>query len=132
VRHDLQAKTGSLEVLGLTTFKGRRWRGDLIEAFKILKNILDVDYQDFFQLAPNHRPLRGHTMKLFVPQCRINVRSKFFSQWLLKDWNSLSQHIIDADMTNTFQELSAHYLVGYEQLKLTASQLIIYKYKYKF
>ena len=42
-----------LEVLGITTLKGRRWRGDLIEAYKILKNIQDVDYQDFFQLASN-------------------------------------------------------------------------------
>jgi len=42
-------------------------------------------------------------MKLFVPQCRINVWSKFVSRRILKDWNSLPQHIIDADTTNTFK-----------------------------
>jgi len=41
-----------LEVLGLTNLKERRQHGDLIEAFKILKNLEEVDYQDFFLLAP--------------------------------------------------------------------------------
>jgi len=42
-----------LEVLGLTTIKEKRQRSDSLEEFKILKNIEDVDCQDFFQLATN-------------------------------------------------------------------------------
>jgi len=90
----------TLEVLGLTTLKERRRRCDLI---KILKNIEDVDYQDLFHLAYNHHALRRQIMKLLVPQCLINFRSKFLSQRVLKDWNSLPQHIIDADTTNAFK-----------------------------
>jgi len=74
----------------------------LIEAFKILKNIEDVEYQDFIQLAPDHHSLRGYTMKLIVPHYQISVKSKFFSRRVLKEWSSLPQHVIDGT-TNTFK-----------------------------
>ena len=57
-----------LKVIGLTTLEERRRRGDLIETFKLLINIEQVDYQYFFELAPNDHALRGHSMKLFVPR----------------------------------------------------------------
>ena len=93
-----------LSALGLTTLEDRRRRGDLIETFKIMKGLEKVEYRDFFRLAPDNYFLRGHSEKLFVPCCRLNVRSKFFSQRVLKDWNSLPQHVIDADTTNTFRK----------------------------
>jgi len=92
-----------LDRLGLTTLEQRRRRGDLIETFKIMKSIEKIDYRNFFQLADSKYELRGHSMKLFVPRCRLNVRSKFFSQRVLSDWNGLPQTVIDADTTNSFK-----------------------------
>ena len=86
----------------LTTLEQRRRCGDLIETHKIMKNIEKIDYRDYFQLADSKYELRGHFMKLFVTRCRLNVRSKFFSQRVLSDWNGLPQTVIDADTTKSF------------------------------
>jgi len=45
----------------LTTLETRRLRGDLIEAFKILKDFDDLDPKIFFELSQAHT--RGHSLK---------------------------------------------------------------------
>ena len=49
-----------LKELGLTTLETRHKRGDLIEAFKIIKGFQVVDSELFFPLAINNAHLRGH------------------------------------------------------------------------
>ena len=53
----------SLKDLGLTTLETRRKRGDLIEAFKIIKGFEDFNSEFFFQFAINTAYLRGHGLK---------------------------------------------------------------------
>ena len=53
-----------LKELCLTTLETRRKRGNLIEAFKILKGFEDVDSELFCQLAINNAHLRGHDLKI--------------------------------------------------------------------
>ena len=48
-----------LNELGLTTLKTRRKRGDLIEAFKIIKGFEDVNREFLFPLAINNAHTRG-------------------------------------------------------------------------
>ena len=43
----------------------RRKKGDLIEAFKIIKGFKDVDNELFFPLAINNAHLRGHDLTIF-------------------------------------------------------------------
>ena len=43
-----------LQTLGLTTLEATRVSGDLLETYKILHGYENVDYTQFFQLAPNH------------------------------------------------------------------------------
>ena len=53
-----------LKDLGLTTLETRRKRGDLIEAFKIIKCFEDVNSELFFKLEINTAHLHGHDLKI--------------------------------------------------------------------
>ena len=66
-----------LRRLGITTLETRRLRGDLIEAFKIIKGFDKVDYLKFFHLSTTG--LRGHNVKLFKPSFKRNVGKYTFS-----------------------------------------------------
>ena len=52
-----------LSLLELPSLEERRIRGDLIEAFKLLKGIANLDYSLFFKLSEDSK-VRGHTYKL--------------------------------------------------------------------
>ena len=54
-----------LNELGLTTLEMRRKRGDLIEAFKIIKGFEDVNGELFFPLAINTTHICGHDLNIF-------------------------------------------------------------------
>ena len=68
-----------LRRLHLTTLERRRARGDVIETFKILKGIDDVDYNHFFNIDENLHNTRGHQLKLRRAHTRLNVRKNYFS-----------------------------------------------------
>ena len=91
-----------LKSLGLTTLEDRRTRGDLIETFKILKGISNVDHRQFF-VIDNSRRLRGHSLKLSKPRVNSQLRLQFYSQRVITLWNRLPQLVIDAESVNTFK-----------------------------
>jgi len=53
-------------------------------------------------MAPEVYNLRGHSMKVYVPRCAKTVRKTFFSVQVCNSWNSLPQHVIEAQSTNSF------------------------------
>ena len=61
-----------LSLLELSSFEERRVRGNVIEAFKLLKGIAKLDYSLFIKLSENSK-VRGHTYKIvknsFRPGC---------------------------------------------------------------
>jgi len=57
-----------LSILQLATLETRRKKGDLIEAFKILKKFDNVDSNVWFKIST------GHDYKLFKQPCRLNIR----------------------------------------------------------
>ena len=67
-----------LSLLELPSLEERRVRGDLIEAFKLLKGIAKLDYSLFFKL-PGDSKVRGHTYKIVKNSFRLDVRKNFFS-----------------------------------------------------
>ena len=56
-----------LALCQLSTLEGRRLRGDLIQAFKLLKSLDQTNYNHFFVLDGNTRR-RGHTLKVAMPR----------------------------------------------------------------
>ena len=55
-----------LKKLGILSLGQRRIRGDLIETFKIMKELNKSDREKFFMLATTDQT-RGHNLKLFKP-----------------------------------------------------------------
>ena len=89
--------------LNLPSLQHRRRRGDLIYLYQILKGVYDIDFQLFTLSTSNIT--RGHTMKLFKHHMNSYARSKFFSNRVINDWNSLPQFTVDSPSVNEFKLL---------------------------
>ena len=87
-------------LLELTTLVRCRARGDLIETFKILSGRELISKELFFQPAPTHYGLRGHSVKIYKPYCRTILRKSSFSLRVIDDWNSLHQSVVSASSVN--------------------------------
>jgi hypothetical protein len=66
-----------------------------------MHGLYDVD-RPHFEL-PTHRDTRGHSLKVNKGHCRLNVRSNFFSQYVVNLWNSLPESTIMAPTLNSFK-----------------------------
>jgi len=98
-----------LEKLGLSTLEERRERGDLLQAYKIITGKDRIDCAQFFQPARKEHDLRGHNLKLFQQRARLDVRKFFFSQRVVRHWNKLPQHVVDAPTVNAFKNSYDNY-----------------------
>ena len=94
--------------LRLTTLETRRLRGDLLEVFKIMKGIDNVDYRDFFVLSTNRS--RGHSMKLFKVRFETNCGKFMFSNRVVDEWNLLTEDIISCNTVEAFKAKLDHHL----------------------
>lgn len=87
--------------LGITPLEERRQRGDMIEVFKIMKGIENIDANTFFQRNENTR--RGHNYTLFKKQCSKDTRKNCFSQRVVNPWNKLPSIVVNANTINDFK-----------------------------
>ena len=62
-----------LALCQLSTLEGMRLRGDLIQAFKLLKGLNQINYNNFFVLDEN-TSMRDHTLKVTKPRARLDIR----------------------------------------------------------
>ena len=67
--------------------------GELIEIFKIIKGFEDVDSNTLFKIASSTN-LRGHSIKPYKHNLRLDTREYFFSQRVIDIWNKLSLTLI--------------------------------------
>ena len=90
-----------LKCLGLPSLVYRRARGDMIEVYKYLHNIYNVDAS--FLPLDKDSITRGHSLKIKKNRCRGRDRLFFFSQRVVNPWNSLTDEIVQAPTLNTFK-----------------------------
>ena len=95
--------------LGITTLEERRIRGDMIEVFKMMMGLEDINVDDLFQ--KNRRIRRGHNYTLYKKQCSKNIRKNFFTQRVVNNWNKLPDFVVNATSVNDFKN-------KYEKYKL--------------
>ena len=93
-----------LESLGLTTLKTRRLRGQLIQAFKIIKQFDDVNPNYFFKFDQSSIT-RGNDLKLkYKTQTYVTDPGKnYFTNSIVKEWNLLPNTVINSTSINMFK-----------------------------
>ena len=91
-------------MLGLPSLEYRRDRADMIQVYKILHDIDNVDKNKLFTMSTGtYTATRGHSLKLFKKQSRLNIRANTFSNRVVENWNSLSEDIVLAPSLNSFK-----------------------------
>jgi hypothetical protein len=91
-----------LKVLGLPTLAYRRYRGDMIEMYKITHGLYDEQVTEgFLHMQPSRA--RGHTYNVYKEGCRLNVRKYAFRHRVTDQWNYLPEHVVMANTLNSFK-----------------------------
>ena len=93
---------GRLHQLGLFSLEKRRLREDMIEVYKIMHGVENVDRETFLSLFQNTRT-RGHPMKLNGGSSRTNKGKYVFTQHIVKLWNSVPQDVVMATNLDGFK-----------------------------
>ena len=92
-----------LRELGIYSLYCRRQRGDMIETYKLLKGYYDISWSNLFTLNPTSHT-RGHHLKLYKNQCRLQLRANFFTQRVINQWNSLPDEVVSAPTISVFKD----------------------------
>jgi len=92
-----------LEAMKLPSLAYRRLRGDMIEVYKYLHNIYNVNTNQLLPLVHTTSITRGHPLKLEKRRCMSNKREHFFTMRVVNKWNSLPENIVLAPTTNAFK-----------------------------
>ena len=90
-----------LRALMLPSLKYRQTRGDLIQTYKVLHKVDNINPDNFFQLSSNKT--RGDDLKLFKDFAKSDVRRNFLSYRINDLWNSLSTNTKMAPNILTFK-----------------------------
>ena len=97
----------------IVSLEKRRLITDLILCFKIINNVIELKFDDFFTFDKNNKT-RGHNLKLRLPLCKTSIRQNFFSVRVVPVWNSLPSSIVNSTSLNLFKagleglDLSSH------------------------
>ncbi|XP_072018234.1 uncharacterized protein [Amphiura filiformis] len=92
-----------LEVLNLPSLAYRRLRGDMIQVFKIMYGINDMDKNKLFVMKDSERDLRGHGLRIQKQHARLNIRKYSFTHRVVDQWNSLPKSAVEAPSVNCFK-----------------------------
>ena len=97
-----------LAEVGLESLENRRKKQDLVQTFKIMKNIDKVDRCDWFSTVgrTETRHTRYTSYENNLKRTRVSkteVRNNFFSQRMISEWNSLPTIVKDSSSTKLFK-----------------------------
>ena len=91
-----------LALCKVLTLKGWRLRRDLIQTFKLLKGLDQINYNNFFVLHVN-TSRRSHTLKVAKPRARLDIQLHSFSRRVINCWNNLLVEIVECQSINNFK-----------------------------
>nr|VZI30627.1 unnamed protein product [Spirometra erinaceieuropaei] len=90
--------------LNLFPLSYRQLRGDLLQAFRIVKGLDgSLAFEEFFEFATTTN-LRGHPLKLRTQQARLDVRKFSFSVRVVKPWNELPADVVMSPSIQSFKK----------------------------
>ena len=92
--------------------------GDLVESYKIMNNIYNVNANILFEFYQDAR--RGHSRNLFKRRSRLDARKYVLSNRIVDKWNSLGDHCINTNTVNSFKSrISKPYGTGNWKILIT-------------
>ena len=81
----------------------RRLHADLILCYKIIHGYVSLSPDSFFTVVRDHRT-HGHSLKLFVPDARVNtVGSIFFAVRVINVCNRLPDEVVSTNQLSRFK-----------------------------
>ena len=98
-----------LERLDLPTLERRRQRGDLIQMFKLVKDLEKVDRKDL--LRRDEGRTRGHSFKLKKTRCLKKIKEDSFPYRTIDVWNALDEKVVEAENLNIFKSRLDNYMM---------------------
>ena len=93
---------------GMVTLETRRLRGDLLQAYRVMNGVDDVDHRKWFTMvqerngAMSTRHTTG-TMNVERGDGKGEVRKNFWSQRVVNPWNNLPDEVKKAKSLNDFK-----------------------------
>ena len=90
-----------LTQLNLYSLEKRRIRGQLIETFKILKGIENIDYRKLFTFSSNQT--RSNGWKLDLKRFNTSQCGDFFTYKIASYWNKLPSDVVNSANVNQFK-----------------------------
>ena len=80
-----------------------RIRDDLIEVYKIMHWLTDINPEEFFEFSTTN--LRGHRYKLFKPRIRTDIGRFSFWSRVIEMWNALPDEVVSAVSISSFKNM---------------------------
>ena len=108
-----------LSELNLFSLTKRRLRGDLIEVFKIIKGIENMDMEKYFTIDTSNIT-RNNGYKIVGKRFQTNEAKHFFFNRIVNVWNGLPSNVIDCSTTDIFKKRLDVYLAANPRLELFA------------
>ena len=90
-----------LRQLRLPSLVYRRQRADMLQVFRILTEIDNVQIDQSIQIEKTST--RGHKFQIFKPRCKTNVKKNKLAYRVVKEWNALSNDVIEVENVNQFK-----------------------------
>jgi len=96
-----------LKLLDLPTLEYRRYRGDMIELYKLFNHHysekVSVRLLRSLQNKAPRNSSRNHHLVIYKDPCQKTVRRSYFKCRVTDQWNNLPEYIISAPSLNTFK-----------------------------
>ena len=96
------------QALNLTTIKTRKTCGDLIQKYKLINGIDEINLEFEPVLLPPLGCHRGYYIRELIKDC--DQRFYFFNNRTAQDWNYLTDELVSASLTNGFKNKLDVYL----------------------
>ena len=90
-------------MLDLPTLAYRRLRGDMIQVYKILHGLNDMDKDRLFIMRKNDKGTRGHKLKIQKQHAHQSIRRNSFTIRVVDHWNMLPESAVEAASVNIFK-----------------------------
>ena len=101
--------TDKLKELGIHSLYDRRVRFDMIQTYKIINRVKNVESSTWFQLVYPTRTTTtrqsAYHLNIQPKRSNLEIRSQFFSNRVVEGWNKLPNNIKDAPNLKKFKIL---------------------------